>query len=68
MRKYYVTMNVRVPVTLEEVYVVQADSLEQAEEAVLSGGGEPIDESILEYGQATSETVVGVSTSYEGEE
>ena len=68
MRKYYVTMNVRVPVTLEEVYVVQAETLEDAEAKVLAGDGEQIDESIQEYGTATAETVVGVSTSYEGEE
>ena len=61
MNKYYVNVRARTNVLLEETYAVTADDPIQAEKVVASGGGELIDEEILEYFDTTEEYVFSVT-------
>jgi hypothetical protein len=62
MTKYYVTVEAETTVTLEELYIVDANDPVDAEAIVQAGGGEYIDETIKDYGKTLNERVVSVTT------
>lgn len=62
MTKYYVTVRAETVVTLEEVYLVHANNVDEAEAIVANGDGEWVDDKIVDYGRTISEEIIDIKS------